>query len=258
MFLKGEPLDRIMKLPDNTIWHLVHSSNALKINRMLFIFDYPLGMNDLKPGDGLHSGFVNPCELTEENVYIFVSHGHDDHFNPDIFYWRNHIRQITYILSSDITGYPANSVITSPGQYLKLENFAVQTYPSTDCGVAFSIYVNGLHIYFAGDNGFWNWDGSLEDDVYINSALRMINRSKPVDIAFQLCDPRLAEMGAGGVYAFARYLNPACIIPIHLFGNYDFCETVDSNLKDLGYSGKFWKINGRGDTFDISIHGSKV
>ena len=55
-----------------------------------------------------------------------------------------------------------------PGQVIKVDNMMVRAYPSTDAGVAFSVYLDGKHIYFVGDNGFWNWEGKRPEDEYIN------------------------------------------------------------------------------------------
>ena len=42
-----------VKLPNNTLWHLTHSSNMLKLADKLIIFDYPLAASEIKVGMGI-------------------------------------------------------------------------------------------------------------------------------------------------------------------------------------------------------------
>ena len=64
------------------IWYLDHSAIAVETNNHLLLFD--LFGKTLQPpkGMGLAQGFVNPDELRDKDVVIFVSHEHPDHFDP--------------------------------------------------------------------------------------------------------------------------------------------------------------------------------
>jgi L-ascorbate metabolism protein UlaG (beta-lactamase superfamily) len=240
-----------MTLPDNTIWHLGHSSVAIKISGRLLIFDYARPVTDNQKGDGFHNGRIIPEKIKGESVIVFASHGHEDHFNPDIFKWRQTIPNITYIISYDIKESPDEAIQIKPNRHLDLDGLTVGTYPSTDDGVAFSIFLNHRHIYFSGDNAFWNWDGDLDDDIYIRLALSAIDTSMPMDIAFQVCDPRLEQMGAGGIYIFARVFKPELLVPIHSFGEYAFNKRADQKLREQGFEKKFWCVGGVGETFRL-------
>lgn len=77
-----------MKLPNNSIWHLTHSSNAIKIKNKLIIFDYPHADKEVTEKDGIKTGFIIPEQINQEDVYVFISNGHQDHFSPAIFNWR--------------------------------------------------------------------------------------------------------------------------------------------------------------------------
>ena len=48
-----------MTLKENTIWHLAHSSFALKLDGRLLIFDYYMPEAD-RQGRGLAQGFIDP------------------------------------------------------------------------------------------------------------------------------------------------------------------------------------------------------
>jgi L-ascorbate metabolism protein UlaG (beta-lactamase superfamily) len=189
--------------------------------------------------------------LTDEEVIVFISHGHGDHFHRDIFQWKKSIADITYVLSYDIVEPPEEALVVKPEKSYALKSMEIATYPSTDAGVAYSIFIAGRHIYFSGDNAFWNWDGDLGDDIYIRIALAAIPKEPPMDIAFQVCDPRLETMGAGGVYIFANHFQPKLLVPLHSFGEYAFNARAEKRLRSLGYQNDFWCIRGRGERYAL-------
>jgi len=237
-----------MSLSNNTIWHLSHSSNAIKVANKLFIFDYhqPATKNP-----DLNKGQINPQEIKDEQVYVLISHGHPDHFNRGIFNWSKVVKNISYIISSDVHNIPDKAHSIKPNKSLKLGDVEIKTYPSTDIGVAFSVFVDNHHIYFAGDNAFWNWENKVPEKHYIKNVLDKIDSKKDISIAFQVCDPRLEGQGEGGIYAFARAFNPNILVPIHSFGNYSINQRAHQKLKNQGFKNKFWCINRPGDSYSF-------
>ena len=233
-------------LTDNTIWHLSHSSNAIKIDGKLLIFDYCTAASDRPAGAGIEKGYIDCDELTNESVYVFSSHDHGDHFSRDILAWQDKIKNISYVLSFDIRPQPDGAICAEAGQEYQLDGIKVVTYPSTDEGVAFSVIVGGKHVYFAGDNAYWNWNRDKTEEWYIKEILAPIKAAGPVDIAFQVCDPRLEDRGAGGIYILARALNPNLLIPIHSFGTYGINAKAKQELTRLGFKNDFWCIEQAG------------
>lgn len=240
-----------MPLPDITIRHLIHSSFALKLHGIVMIFDYYVENDRSYVDDGLDAGVIRADLLAGEEVYVFASHSHGDHFHPVIFDWKEKVENISYILSYDIPAPPKEAVIFKPGEEKPVGNIRVRSYSATDAGLAFSIYLHGRHIYFSGDNAFWNWDGDLDDEIYDRIALSAIDQETPMDIAFQVCDPRLDGIGDGGIHIFARKFQPKLLVPIHSFGNYTFNATVEKRLRKNGYENAFWCVSRRGESYSI-------
>jgi L-ascorbate metabolism protein UlaG (beta-lactamase superfamily) len=183
---------------------------------------------------------------------VFASHGHPDHFSPEVFEWRQHSSRIHYILSYDIQMPSFDVTQLKPGDATSVGGIRVRAYASTDHGLAYSIYAQGRHIYFAGDNAFWNWDGDLDDDIYHRIALDAIDTQIPMDIAFQVCDPRLEGMGDGGIHIFARAFQPKLLVPIHSFGNYAFNVRVEKRLRTDGFAHRFWCVSRPGDVLVLN------
>jgi L-ascorbate metabolism protein UlaG (beta-lactamase superfamily) len=241
----------MMSLPDNTILHLIHSSFVLKLDGVVMIFDYNLDPDKTTVDEGPQTDVVRPEALEDEEVYVFASHGHGDHFHPVIFNWKEQVQDIHYILSYDIPKPSVKVTVFKPGEEKSVGNIHVRSYSSTDAGLAYSIYTGGKHIYFSGDNAFWNWDGDLGDEIYERTALSAIDQEIPMDIAFQVCDPRLDGLGDGGIHIFARKFQPKLLVPIHSFGKYGFNATAEKRLRDSGFTNAFWCVKGRGEMFPI-------
>lgn len=83
------------------IWYLDHSAIAVETNNHLLLFD--LFGKTLQPpkGMGLAQGFVNPDELLDKDVVIFVSHEHPDHFDPAIFSLRDRLKRVRFVLPEE-------------------------------------------------------------------------------------------------------------------------------------------------------------
>lgn len=234
----GPARDADGRIPNNTIWHLGHSANLLKIDNHLLVFDYPYGttaMDEiLRP--------LQPEEISNENVYVFISHHHGDHHRSTIYGWKEKISHLRFIIPEYMERRPDDAHVIAPGRTIELDDMRIRAYPSTDAGVAFSIYLNDKHIYFAGDNGFWNRERTRTPRQYIDEDLATVDRITPIDIAFQVCDPLLESKGSGdgGITVFATTFQPRLLIPIHLRGDYEFPITIQRRIKKQGFKHHFW------------------
>ena len=77
------------------IWYLGQSGWAVKTKSKLLVFDYwERGRSD-EPL--LANGRINPEEIKNLDVFVFVSHTHEDHFDEGIFRWEKTVKKMTYI-----------------------------------------------------------------------------------------------------------------------------------------------------------------
>jgi L-ascorbate metabolism protein UlaG (beta-lactamase superfamily) len=232
---------------NTTIRHLGHSAVMVQIGERILVFDYPYSKH--MSSDQIHCLDPNELkELKDKKVYVFASHVHGDHFNRGIFSWEKQIEYVRYILSSDIKRHPADANMISPGQVIEVDDIKVRGYRSSDTGVAFSVYVAGRHIYFAGDNGIWNWKGKRAEAEYIKKDLALVDRKVPMDIAFQVCDPMADGVGDGGAGIFALSFKPKLLVPIHLRGKYEFLKKIEVQLRQRGFKNRFWVVKNKGDS----------
>ncbi len=85
-----------------TVWYLRHASWAVRLGDVLLIFDYQesMGMEGLthETPRNLENGFIDPEELGDLDVFVFVTHAHGDHYDPVIFEWQGKIESLTYVI----------------------------------------------------------------------------------------------------------------------------------------------------------------
>lgn len=227
------------------IYHLFHSGTAIRIKNKLLIFDYfedePATQKGIK--SSLEKGVIRKESFKNiEEAYVFVSHGHHDHYNKVIFDWEKYCDQVTYILDS---GIELNDNLKNKkklyqlekDEKLSLENIDLKTYGSTDEGVSFLVEIDQLSIFHAGDLNWWNWKKfskkvqKREEREYKREVDKL--KGEKIDIAFVPVDPRLEEYYYLAGEYFIDLIKPALFIPLHFADNYEitkfFRERFNSN-----------------------------
>jgi ankyrin repeat protein len=151
------------------VWSLGHSGWAVKTKNHLLVFDAGvMGRNPDQPS--LRNGSINPVELAGEDVAVFASHEHGDHYDPGIFAWKAQIPRIRYLLGfrprpgpapdqrrqapaqAQVQVQPTDYEYLPPGQSKSIDGMKVTTIESNDSGVGFLVDVDGVTIFHAGDH----------------------------------------------------------------------------------------------------------
>jgi L-ascorbate metabolism protein UlaG (beta-lactamase superfamily) len=141
------------------IWYLGHCGYAVRTSDHLLIFDYQEARDGPQPKTKpahptLDSGWIDPAEIRDLKVRVFVSHSHDDHFAPVIFDWRTAIADIAYYFGWRASDDPAYHYLIGPRAELTSGGLRISTINSHHSGVpevAWLVEVDGLAIYHNGD-----------------------------------------------------------------------------------------------------------
>ena len=181
-----------------------HSGFTVESENYMLIFDYSEG--------------ILPPIPQNKKLYVFVSHAHEDHYEPKVFdlLKAQGIKSVYAVLGKDIPKdkYPegieclrtlAHKTFTLPhGEEL-------YTLQSTDAGVAFLLTCPEGVIYHAGDLNDWMWEGEPEES---NAAmhhlyLRELNliADRPIDVAFVPLDARQEHLCFHGLAEFLEVVN---------------------------------------------------
>ena len=209
------------------ITYIHHSGFLVETNRFYYLFDYDKGrlpeLNVTKP------------------IFVLSSHGHSDHYNPEIFSMlaAAGMRDIRPVLSDDIAVTEAVDIlrVCPDAEYDLDARLKLTTLRSTDLGVAFLIEDGQELIYHAGDLNDWVWDE--ETDAYNTQmtadyrgqidlfAQRLQHRQ--VDIAFVVLDPRQEADYDRGLCYFLENIPAKLVCPMHYWED---PTIIDRFLKD--------------------------
>lgn len=224
------------------ITYLYHSGFAVETDDVMLVFDYYKG--------------ELPKTAKGKRLYVFSSHRHKDHFQPQIFDWAKDY-DATYILSDDIRAKAPEGKTRKvrPREEFKIGELKIKTLRSTDEGVAFLVRLADITIYHAGDLNWWHWEE--ESDLYNEKMKRDYQREiasiegERIDAAFVPLDPRLGDSWSWGIDYFMRHTNTAHLFPMHLWGGYKKIGKFAEDDVTEGYRDRIVRISRRGEQFEI-------
>lgn len=138
-----------------SIWYLGHSGWAVETRSRFLIFDY---REESEP-DGprsIDSGYIDPDQIKDRSVVVFISHGHGDHWDPRILEWKNTVPDITYVFGWKADKGPDHVYCEPERQELTLGGITIRTIVHDFEGIpesAFVVDLDGLTIFHFGDHG---------------------------------------------------------------------------------------------------------
>lgn len=229
------------------ITYIHHSSFFVETESACLLFDYFEGRLP---------------EIPEKKpLYIFASHRHPDHFSKVIFDVAAGHENTKIILSSDIwrkrvpDGLKESTFLLKPDTVWEDGLLKVETFKSTDEGVAFWCTVDGHEIYHAGDLNHWYWEGEEEQwnrdmtAAYRSEIGKMEGRK--ADIAFLPLDPRLEEHFYLGIDDFMKVVGVEKIFPMHFWGEFDVAARLKALPCSAGYRDKLVEIHHDSEEFEL-------
>lgn len=133
------------------------------------------------------------------------------------------------------------------------ELLQVETFRSTDEGVAFWISCAGQEIYHAGDLNNWWWEG--EDMAwnrnmaasYKQEMKKMSGRT--ADAAFIPVDPRLGQWFYLGAAGFMEEADAKWIFPMHFWEDYSIIQKLREHPSSEGWRDRIVEIHREGEEF---------
>lgn len=231
------------------ITYIGHSGFYVALENTLLLFDYYKGSLPNFP----HS----------KKLYVFASHRHPDHFNPEIFSLSKDKGDTFFILSNDIwesripKDLRTQALRLKPNVNHSLGNLTVRTLKSTDEGVAFLVKCEGKTIYHAGDLNDWRWMGEPESwnrqmQKNYRSYIEPL-RNMHIDAAFIPLDPRQEDYYALGMdYFFSltgKRNDGDRIYPMHCWEDYGIIDRWLREHPEHPDRNRIVLIRGRGESF---------
>ncbi len=237
------------------IRYIGHSGFLVEWETCYWLFDYYIG--DI------------PALNRDKKLFVFVSHEHQDHFNPYIFDLGQLHGKVEYVLSAGVVhghrgAMTASGPITSvepEGQYTFVDDFGerilLTTLRSTDLGVAFLLKYGGKTLYHAGDLNLWVWkEESKQYNLEMTTAFeREMNRLRDVviDVAFVPLDPRQEEYYYFGLEAFLTVAKVKHVFPMHFGEEFSLAARYKAERKPVQPGAEIVEIKHSGQEWEIDI-----
>ena len=198
------------------VTYIHHSGFLVETDSCYYLFDY-------------EQGGLPEMDVTKP-IFVLSSHGHHDHYNPEIFSILRdcEMQNIFAILSDDIE-VPENvnvQQVSAGNEYHLGIGQKITTFKSTDVGVAFLIEDQGEIIYHAGDLNDWVWEE--ESDSYneqmtkdYREQIQLLSKKlsgREIDVAFVVLDSRQEKDYDTGMCYFLEHIPVKCVYPMHDWG----------------------------------------
>ncbi len=236
--------------------YIYHSCYVIETDDFSIIFDYykDSGKSPLK-------GYVHDELLNKkERLYVFASHFHPDHFNPDVLQWRQYKDKMVYILSADILeqhkARKEDGIFLDKGDRYKDEFISVETFGSTDVGGSFLVRIGEKMVFHAGDLNNWHWiDESTKEEIedaenaYLNELELLAQATGKLDLAMFPVDPRLGTDYMRGAQQFVSRIHTRLFAPMHFGEAYDKVNAFDTFAERRQC--KLLKLTRKGQQFEI-------
>jgi len=233
--------------------YIYHSGFAIEGERFMMILDY---FKDAK------DAFVRKALTSYKGrIYVFASHWHPDHFNPEILQWKQTRSDIRYIFSSDILDKKQQIVFTDvvfleKGQAWEDDMLRVKAFGSTDVGCSFLIEAEGKQIFHAGDLNNWHWNEESTPEEsqacerdFLNEVAYITETTTQLDLAMFPVDPRQGKDYMLGAKQFVERIRTAVFAPMHFGSSYEKAQAFQPIAQDAGC--RFIAWNTTGETIDF-------
>ena len=153
------------------ITYIGHSGYLVEMKNCYCLFDYYTGKLP---------------QLADKPVFVFVSHGHQDHYNPWIFSLAEQYASVCFVLPPDVKANPGKVPVLDKEQCTRLKEegciamhrswiyrlkarqeyaiamgdvtLQIRTLRSTDAGVAYLVKQQEATIFHVGDLNWWHWE----------------------------------------------------------------------------------------------------
>ncbi len=230
-----------LKLNEAVIWYLGHSGWAVKTRNHLLIFDY-YEKTDRPIDPRLINGRINPTEIYDQNVYVFASHRHADHFDKTILEWKQAVPYIKYIFGWKALDDP-DYFYMGPKEKLEIDGMKIECFHSPEAGEIegnFLVRVDGVVIYHSGDY-------SRGHDVFKKDMQALGAAAKDIDLFFMLAGSAMDN--AEALYAL-QTVQPKYMFPMHAGGSEFMYKEFADFVKGKKVKTKIICAENRGDKFE--------
>jgi L-ascorbate metabolism protein UlaG (beta-lactamase superfamily) len=244
-----------------TVWYLRHAGWAVRLGDALLVFDYQesLQMEDVTEDTprNLENGFIDPAEISDLDVFVFVTHAHGDHYDPVIFEWQGKIESLTYFIGWDeqpeshcgrFTRADADchtlGGLRATAELDGIQVYTIDSHHNDIPEVAYLVRRADWIVYHNGDY--------MADHVADHAYLKTI--SDRIDVAFVAGLPGHRWPHVARAVHLAREFAVPVLFPTH-FRDREMCESFVADVAAEGVSAEVECPTARGQRFVVAKGG---
>lgn len=240
-----------------TLTYIYHSCCLIEFEEFSLLFDF---YKDSLRDDG--SRWVNDYLLNkQEDLYVFCSHSHDDHFNPEILSWKERKQNIRYIFSNELLdagkAAPGDAVYLHKEEVYRDNRLVVKAFGSTDIGGSFWFEVDKRQFFHAGDLNNWHWKEEVSSEEalsYENNFLCELEllgeHTDKLYLAMFPVDPRLGSDFMRGAEQFVSRIQTQYFLPLHFNEHWEQVNCFGEIAAKYGCQYLSLEHNGQSFTFN--------
>lgn len=217
--------------------YIYHSCYAIETEKLSIVIDYLRDDRDKTVFNKIISG--------KKPVYILSTHGHHDHFNPEILKWKDSNKNCKYIFSKDILNSGlakiTDAIYLDKDETYEDDFLKIKAFGSTDLGVSFKIFLDGKVLFHAGDLNNWHWkdestakEAAEAEKFFLDELDHLADETLQLDVAMFPVDPRLGKDYALGAKQFMEKIPTRLFVPMHFDEGYTKALIVKVIAHKLG------------------------
>jgi L-ascorbate metabolism protein UlaG (beta-lactamase superfamily) len=244
-----------------TVWYLRHAGWAVRLDDALLVFDYQesMGMEDVTDTTprNRENGFIDPQEISDLDVFVFVTHAHGDHYDPVIFEWQGEIESLTYFIGWDEqpeshcerfveTDAACHTMegLRATAEVDGLEVYTIDSHHNDIPEVAYLVRYGDWIVYHNGDY--------MADHVDDYAYLKTI--SDRIDVAFVAGYPDRRWPHLARAVHLAREFDVPVMFPMHVRDR-EMCERFVAEVAAEGVTAEVTCPTTRGQRFEVARGG---
>ena len=127
------------------VTYLHHSGFSVETETKVLLFDYYT--------EGARKAYFDPAAYPEKDIFVFVSHAHEDHYDRRILDWGKHpnVKYVLHLGVRTTVDFAGETLRVNAHEEHTFGGISIRTLQSNDEGVAFLVKADGKTIYHAGD-----------------------------------------------------------------------------------------------------------
>ena len=224
-----------------TITYIYHSCYLIEFDEFSVLFDF---YQDVEREDGT-KWIADYLLHKEEDLYVFCTHSHADHYNPVVLTWKKRKKNIRYLFSYELLengkAKANDALFLRKEESFRDHRVKVKAFGSTDIGGSFLLKAEDRLFFHAGDLNNWHWDEEVSteealafENSYLCELELLTEITDDLHVAMFPVDPRLGKDFMKGAEQFVSRINTRYFLPMHFGEEYEKANRFEEVAKKHG------------------------